>query len=109
VLGAEGAVERESFASGLLEPPQYTRPEEFRGARVPAVLLSGDHGRIARWRRLQALWRTWQARPDLLEHAGLTPAERGLIARFEGGETPETLEAPADRERDDGHGRHPTG
>ena len=55
VLGAEGAAERESFASGLLEPPQYTRPEEFRGARVPAVLLSGDHARIARWRRLQAL------------------------------------------------------
>ena len=55
VLGAEGAAERESFASGLLEPPQYTRPEEFRGARVPGVLLSGDHARIARWRRLQAL------------------------------------------------------
>ena len=55
VLGGEGAAERESFASGLLEPPQYTRPEEFRGARVPAVLLSGDHARIARWRRLQAL------------------------------------------------------
>src|SRR6185295_16026331 len=50
-LGADGAAERESFASGLLEPPQYTRPEEFRGARVPAVLLSGDHPRIARWRR----------------------------------------------------------
>ena len=51
VLGAEGAAERESFASGLLEPPQYTRPEEFRGAKVPGVLLSGDHARIARWRR----------------------------------------------------------
>jgi len=58
VLGAEGAAERESFASGLLEPPQYTRPEEFRGARVPGVLLSGDHARIARWRRLQALYMT---------------------------------------------------
>src|SRR5436190_1013428 len=57
-LGAEGAAERESFASGLLEPPQYTRPEEFRDMRVPAVLLSSDHARIARWRRAQALWLT---------------------------------------------------
>src|SRR5438477_12944693 len=55
VLGGEGAAERESFAGGLLEPPQYTRPEEFRGARVPEVLLSGDHARVARWRREQAL------------------------------------------------------
>jgi tRNA (guanine37-N1)-methyltransferase len=95
VLGAEGAVERESFASGLLEPPQYTRPEEFRGAKVPAVLLSGDHARIARWRRLQALWLTWQERPDLLESAGLTPEERKLVERFERGETPEQIEASA--------------
>src|SRR5918995_1166327 len=64
-LGAEGAAARESFASGLLEPPQYTRPEEFRGARVPAVLLSGDHARIARWRRLQAPWLAWPRRPGL--------------------------------------------
>ncbi len=77
VLGAEGAAERESFASGLLEPPQYTRPEEFRGARVPAVLLSGDHARIARWRRLQALWLTWRRRPDLLAHGD---AGRGRAA-----------------------------
>ncbi len=95
VLGAEGAVERESFASGLLEPPQYTRPEEFRGAKVPAVLLSGDHARIARWRRLQALWLTWQERPDLLESAGLTPEERKLVDRFKRGETPEQIEASA--------------
>ncbi len=95
VLGAEGAVERESFASGLLEPPQYTRPEEFRGAKVPAVLLSGDHARIARWRRLQALWLTWQERPDLLESAGLTPEERKLVERFKRGETPEQIEASA--------------
>src|SRR5437763_11208393 len=57
-LGAEGAAERESFASGLLEPPQDTRPGEVRGARVPDVLLSGDHARIARWRRAQARWLT---------------------------------------------------
>lgn len=98
VLGAEGAAERESFASGLLEPPQYTRPEEFRGARVPAVLLSGDHARIARWRRVQALWRTWNARPELLEGAGLAPDEWELVERFKHGETPEQIEASAPRE-----------
>jgi len=93
-LGAEGAAERESFASGLLEPPQYTRPEDFRGARVPAVLLSGDHPRIARWRRVQALWLTWKHRPDLLAAATLDAADRGWIERFERGETPPTDEAP---------------
>ncbi len=95
VLGGEGAVARESFASGLLEPPQYTRPEEFRGARVPAVLLSGDHARIARWRRVQALWRTWKARPELLDGAGLTPEEWQLVERFKRGETPEQIETSA--------------
>jgi tRNA (guanine37-N1)-methyltransferase len=88
VLGAEGAAERESFASGLLEPPHYTRPEEFRGARVPPVLLSGDHARVARWRREQALFLTWRRRPDLLAEATLTDEERRLIERFERGETP---------------------
>ena len=92
-LGAEGAAERESFGrGGLLEPPQYTRPEEFAGARVPAVLLSGDHARIARWRRVQALWRTWWVRRDLLAGAILTPEERTLIERFERGERPDDLE-----------------
>jgi len=95
VLGAEGAAERESFASGLLEPPQYTRPEEFRGARVPPVLLSGDHARIARWRRVQALWRTWRTRPELLDGAGLTPEEWTIVERFKRGETPEQLEPSA--------------
>jgi tRNA (guanine37-N1)-methyltransferase len=91
VLGAEGAAERESFASGLLEPPQYTRPVEYAGARVPEVLLSGDHARIARWRRMQALWRTWRTRRDLLAGAPLTPEERTLIERFEHGETPDDV------------------
>src|SRR5712691_323168 len=95
VLGAEGAAERESFASGLLEPPEYTRPEEFRGARVPPVLLSGDHARIARWRRVQALWRTWRTRPELLDGAGLTPEESTIVERFKRGETPEQLEPSA--------------
>jgi tRNA (guanine37-N1)-methyltransferase len=88
VLGAEGGAERESFASGLLEPPQYTRPEEFRGARVPGVLLSGDHARVAQWRREQALFLTWRRRPELLAEASLTDEERRLIERFERGETP---------------------
>ena len=88
-LGGEGAAERESFTGGLLEPPQYTRPEEFRGARVPAVLLSGDHPRIARWRRCQALWLTWRSRPDLLAQAPLTADDRKLLEAFERGERPE--------------------
>jgi tRNA (guanine37-N1)-methyltransferase len=101
-LGGEEAAARESFASGLLEPPQYTRPEDFMGARVPPVLLSGDHARIARWRRRQALWLTWRQRPDLLAQAGLTPAEWRLVERFERGQTPDDLE-------EDGHGRDPVG
>src|SRR5437016_13690504 len=95
VLGAEGAAEREPFADGLLEPPQYTRPEEFQGARVPAVLLSGDHARIARWRRVQALWLTWRTRPELLKSTGLTSDEQRLVERFERGETPEQIDASA--------------
>jgi tRNA (guanine37-N1)-methyltransferase len=89
VLGGEAAAERESFAGGLLEPPQYTRPEEFHGARVPPVLLSGDHGRIARWRRTQALYRTWRWRPDLLEGAALDEEDRRLLDAFRRGEKPE--------------------
>jgi tRNA (guanine37-N1)-methyltransferase len=88
-LGGEGAADNESFASGLLEPPQYTRPEEFRGLRVPAVLLSGDHGRIGRWRRQQALWLTWQTRRDLLARAVLSADDRTALERFERGERPE--------------------
>src|SRR5258705_10333958 len=95
VLGSEGAAARESFADGLLEPPQYTRPEAYRGARVPAVLLSGDHARIARWRRVQAIWVTWRERPDLLATARLTDDERKLVERFERGETPEQMDSPA--------------
>jgi tRNA (guanine37-N1)-methyltransferase len=68
--------EGDSFASGLLEHPHYTRPEEFRGMGVPSVLLSGHHGEVARWRRREALRRTLQRRPDLLESAPLTDADR---------------------------------
>jgi tRNA (guanine37-N1)-methyltransferase len=89
VLGGEAAAEHESFADGLLEPPQYTRPEEFRDARVPPVLLSGDHARIARWRRTQALYRTWRWRPDLLERVTLDDEDRRLLDAFRRGEKPE--------------------
>src|SRR5438309_2827540 len=84
-LGADGAAARESFADGLLEPPQYTRPEAYRGARVPPVLLSGDHARIERWRRVQGIWLTWRERPGLLAKARLTDAERKLVGRFDRG------------------------
>jgi tRNA (guanine37-N1)-methyltransferase len=87
VLGDEDAPARDSFARGLLEHPQYTRPEVFRGASVPEVLRSGDHGRIARWRQLMALWRTWQRRPDLLETADLTPEEQKWLDGFRQGRT----------------------
>ena len=65
VLGGEGAAEQESFSQGLLEYPQYTRPAEFRGQAVPAILLSGDHAAIARWRLEQSRRRTAERRPDL--------------------------------------------
>ncbi len=72
VLGKEESFAEESFSDGLLEYPQYTRPPVFLGREVPEVLLSGHHGRVARWRREQALIRTAQKRPDLLEKATLT-------------------------------------
>ena len=71
----------ESHTEGLLEGPHYTRPVEHEGRRVPAVLLSGDHAAIARWRRAEAVRRTAERRPDLLDQAGLTPAERARLPR----------------------------
>ena len=67
VLGSDESAVDESFSEGLLEYPQYTRPEEFRGMRVPEVLLSGNHEKIAEWRREQSLQRTRERRPDLFE------------------------------------------
>ena len=91
VGGDVAAAARDSFARGLLEHPQYTRPEVFRGAAVPEVLRSGDHGRIARWRTVMSLWRTWQRRPDLLETADLTPEEQKWTDAFRQGRTPADL------------------
>jgi tRNA (guanine37-N1)-methyltransferase len=75
-LGSPLASADDSFAQGLLEHPQYTRPAEFRGMSVPEVLLSGNHGEIARWRRQQSLLRTARRRPDLLARAELTEEEK---------------------------------
>lgn len=81
VLGAENGAINDSHASGLLEYPHYTRPPEYRGWQVPEILLSGDHGKIARWRREQALLRTLQRRPDLLDSAPLTPADLDFLKK----------------------------
>ena len=83
VLGNEASPDDESFADGLLEYPHYTRPADFRGMEVPEVLRSGDHGRVARWRRAVALVRTLALRPDLIERrGGLTDADQALLEEF---------------------------
>jgi tRNA (guanine37-N1)-methyltransferase len=82
VLGNEQSTDEESFASGLLEYPQYTRPADFRGHGVPEVLRSGDHGRVKAWRRAQSLVRTLQRRPDLVaDRGGLTEEEVRLLSQ----------------------------
>jgi tRNA (guanine37-N1)-methyltransferase len=88
VLGDAEAPAHDSFARGLLEHPQYTRPESFRGWRVPPVLLGGDHAKVERWRRVMSVWRTWQRRPDLLETADLTPEEQKWVDGFSQGREP---------------------
>lgn len=80
VLGAEGAAAVDSHATGLLEGPHYTRPATFRGWDVPAVLRSGHSARIDRWRREQALRRTWERRPELLLDAELTEEDKHFLA-----------------------------
>ena len=85
VLGAPTGAQGESFADGLLEYPQYTRPATFRGRDVPAVLLSGDHGAVARWRREQSLERTARLRPDLLDAADLSDADRRFLLHLADG------------------------
>ena len=82
VLHAADSAEQESFVDGLLDCPHYTRPETYRGQRVPAVLLSGNHAGIVRWRKKQSLGRTWMRRPDLLAEAELNAADRGLLEEF---------------------------
>lgn len=86
VLGDPEGAWDDSHASGLLEYPHYTRPAEFRSWRVPDILLSGDHGKIARWRREQSLLRTWQRRADLLEKAQLSNEDLKFLAKLKDAE-----------------------
>ena len=84
VMGNEASADDESFSEGLLEYPHYTRPADLRGWAVPEVLRSGDHGRVGRWRRAQALARTQRHRPDLIDaRGGLTDEEQRLLAEFD--------------------------
>jgi tRNA (guanine37-N1)-methyltransferase len=82
VLGDPTGASDDSHASGLLEYPHYTRPPEFRGWRVPDILLSGDHAKVDRWRREQALLRTWRRRRDLLERAELSELDRAFLRQL---------------------------
>ncbi|WP_022948892.1 tRNA (guanosine(37)-N1)-methyltransferase TrmD [Methylohalobius crimeensis] len=82
VLNDAESARQDSYMAGLLDHPHYTRPEEFADRRVPEVLLSGDHAAIARWRRKQALGKTWLKRPDLLQDQALTAEDRALLEEF---------------------------
>jgi tRNA (guanine37-N1)-methyltransferase len=82
-MGNDESAGEESFVDGLLEYPQFTRPADFRGWAVPEVLRSGDHQRVARWRRARALARTLRRRPDLIEaRGGLTHDEARVLQEF---------------------------
>jgi tRNA (guanine37-N1)-methyltransferase len=81
VLGSDESAKDDSHANGLLEHPQYTRPQSYHGWDVPDILLSGNHAEIAKWRRQQSILRTLRRRPELLERADLSPEERGLVSR----------------------------
>jgi tRNA (guanine37-N1)-methyltransferase len=89
VLGDPRAAENDSHASGLLEFPHYTRPEDFRGWKVPEILRSGHHARINRWRREQALKRTRERRPDLLSDLNLSAEDRDFLASLDDNGTDE--------------------
>ncbi len=86
VVGLESATETDSFAQGGLEHPHYTRPADFRGWPIPDILLSGHHAEVDRWRRREALRRTWQRRPDLLANLALSAEERGWLAEWSAAE-----------------------
>lgn len=92
VIGNYDSTIEESFSSGMLEYPQYTRPETIRGKRVPSVLLSGDHGKVAAWRRAFSLRRTRDLRPDLFEQLSLTEEDLATLAEWEPDTPSETRE-----------------
>jgi tRNA (guanine37-N1)-methyltransferase len=81
-LGHEGSAAADSFADGLLDCPQYTRPQEYMGESVPEVLLGGNHEHIRIWRLKQSLGNTWLKRPDLLEKIALSAEYKGLLKQF---------------------------
>jgi tRNA (guanine37-N1)-methyltransferase len=85
VLGNEDSAGAESFAAGVLDFPHYTRPADFRGRKVPEVLLSGDHASVAKWRRAEALRQTWLKRPDLLLGASLNDEDSAILNRLQKG------------------------
>lgn len=85
VLGNDASAQGDSFSTGLLEYPQYTRPAEFRGMKVPDVLMSGNHQKIAEWRRKESLRRTFERRPDLLDNYPLSPQDKKWISEFKNG------------------------
>ena len=82
VLNDAESAAQESFCAGLLDWPHYTRPEDWKGERVPEVLVSGNHAAIARWRRKQALGRTWERRPDLVDEKSLTKEDRQMLDEY---------------------------
>jgi tRNA (guanine37-N1)-methyltransferase len=82
-LGDGQSAVEESFAAGLLDCPQYTRPEEYAGEKVPEILMGGHHENIRRWRLKQALGRTWLRRPDLLQARKLSDEETKLLGEFQ--------------------------
>jgi tRNA (guanine37-N1)-methyltransferase len=84
VLRGEGSSEEDSFSEGLLEYPQYTRPRDFEGRKVPEILLSGDHQAIERWRRREAIRRTWERRSDLLAEATLSREDQEIVDELKG-------------------------
>jgi tRNA (guanine37-N1)-methyltransferase len=81
-LGHEDSAQQDSFSDGLLDCPHYTRPEDYLGDRVPEVLMNGNHREIDAWRQQQALGRTWQRRPDLLENIELSPEQQAMLDKF---------------------------
>jgi tRNA (guanine37-N1)-methyltransferase len=99
-LGCDMGAFEDSFATGVLEYPQYTKPPAFRGQRIPDILASGDHAKVARWRREQALLRTWLRRPDLLNSAPLSDQDRKFLAQLDASKR----EADASRDSDQEEG-----
>jgi tRNA (guanine37-N1)-methyltransferase len=82
VLGSDNSNKEESFECGLLKYPQYTRPRIFMGEEVPEVLLTGDHQKIDKWRKMESLKRTLKKRPDLLKNASLNDGDKDLLAKL---------------------------